>query len=304
MRKLLAIVALGAAIAVSACSNGSNTNSSSNANNGATGGQPGTNTPAPAGDTGGKFPIADFPAAPTAAKAGEFVLSPEYDVIANASAKGLDKVFGSYAQQTMDTPGLETSSVKFATGGKVNAVPNQYLIAVPSGQSVHKGDIVVGVMSVWGLQRGIVTDDADPTQPEVAMLDLDYDDASPTKVIVKLPANTFFKVGGDVTPGSSIYVTGSNTLDELLTVVSVSGEKVLARNGSGYFRAVNRSQAIPIPFSVEFKPGDKAKGAWGGYLAPVTVTKVDARIGRIWVTSDNSSEKKPKALPAGAVLKV
>lgn len=302
MRKWLSILMLGAAVALSACGSG-NTNSGNTPANGNSNQPTGT---APAGGSGGgiKFPVADFPAAATTSKAGEFVLAPEYDVMANASTKGLDKVFGSYAQQTMDSPGPETSGVKFAKDGKVNQVPNQFLIAIPAGQSVKKGDIVLGVMSVWGLQRGIVIDDADPTQPEVAMLDLDYDDAAPTKVVLKLPPNTFVKVGGEVAPGASIYVTGSNTLDEYLTVVSVSGDKVLARNGSGYFRAVNRSQANVMPFSADFKAGDKARGNWGSYLAPVTVTKVDARIGRIWVTSDNSSDKKPKALSTGAVVKL
>lgn len=303
MRQWLTIIALGAAVTVSACSSGGN--NTGNSNTGSSNTNQGTSTaPAPSAGAGVKFPVADFPAGATTAKAGEFVLAPDYDVMANAGLKGLDAVYGEYRQHTMDAPGAESSSVKFADGGKVNQVPNQWLIAVPAGGSVHKGDIVLGVMSPWGLQRAIVIDDADPTQPQVALLDLDYDDANPTKVVQKLAPNTFVKVGGDVAPGASVYVTGSNTLDELFTVVSVSGDKVLVRNGSGHFKAVNRSQANAIPFSTDFKAGDKGKGNWGGYLAPVTVTKVDARTGRIWVASDNSSDKKPKALPAGAVLKV
>jgi hypothetical protein len=302
MNRWLSILVLGALVAVSACSSGSN--NSGNTTSGGNTAPPSGNAPAPSSRGGIKFPAADFPATATTAKAGEFVLAPDYDVIANASLKGLDAVFGEYRQHTMDSPGPEMSGVKFANDGKVNQVPNPYLIAVPAGQSVHNGDIVLGVMSPWGLQRGIVTDDADPNQPEVAMLDLDYDDAAPTKVVLKLAPNTFVKVGGDLTPGASIYVTGSNTLDELFTVVSASGEKVLARKGSGYFKVFNRSQCVAIPFNAEFRPGDKGRGNWGGSLAPVTVTKVDARIGRIWVTSDNSSDKKPKALSIGAVLKV
>jgi hypothetical protein len=303
MNRWLSILALGALVAASACSSGSNNSGNTNSS-GSTTAPPSGNAPAPASEGGIKFPVADFPAIATTAKAGEFVLAPEYDVIANASLKGLDAVFGEYRQHTMDSPGPEMSGVKFSNDGKVNQVPNPYLIAVPAGQSVHKGDIVLGVMSPWGLQRGIVTDAADPTQPEVAMLDLDYDDAAPNKVVLKLAPNTFVKVGGDLAPGASIYVTGSNTLDEIFTVVSASGDKVLARKSNGYFKVFTRSQCVAIPFTADFKPGDKGRGNWGGFLAPVTVTKVDARIGRIWVTSDNSSDKKPKALSLGAVLKV
>ena len=312
MKKVLLLISLGAVLSASACqqsetasnTTGGGGNSSSTA---ATNPADTKTAPGPSSGAGLKFPVADFPAVATTAKAGEFVLAPEYPVIADASLKGLDVVFGEYYQNTMDAPGAEMSAVKFYRDSKVNQVPNQFLITIPAGQTAKKGDIVLGYMMPWGMQRAIVTDDADPKSPTVAMLDRDYTDPPkyPTdKIEAKLEPNTFIKLGSELAPGASIYVTGSNTLDSVYRVISTSGEKVLARTGSGYFKVFNKSECKLIPFAISVKPGDKVRAEWGSALAPATVTKVDARIGRVWITSDNGgSNQQPKPLGYGHLLK-
>jgi hypothetical protein len=157
------------------------------------------------------------------------------------------------------------------------------------------------------MQRAIVTNDADPTQPTVAMLDRDYADPpqfDTDKIETKLEPNTFINISGDMVPGASIYVTGSNTLDTVYTLISTSGEKVFARDGTGHFKVFDKKDCKPIPFVISVKPGDKLRAAFGSALAPATVTKVDARIGRVWVTSDNGGpDSKPKPLGYGRLVK-
>lgn len=307
MKKLLLGTALGAVLLISACSSSttnSNNGSSSNSNSTSKTDTSGTTT-APAAGGGIKFPVPDFPAIATTAKSGEYILAPEYDVMANASLKGLDVVFGEFYQHKMETPGAELSGVKFVNG-KVEQAPNPFLIAIPAGQTAKKGDIVLTYVGGWGMQRAIVTDDADPAGPNVAMLDRDYVDPPkyPTdKIETKLGPNTFVKIGGELASGASIYVTGSNTLSDVYTVVNVSGEKVLARTRNGYFKVFSKGDCHSIPFAIDVKPGDKVRAVSVSSLAPMTVTKVDARIGRIWVTSDNSPGSKPEAKPYGTVVK-
>lgn len=65
-----------------------------------------------------KFPFPDFPAVETTAKAGETVLSMSSDQMVKVSSKQPKDVFGYYDNQTMDTPGKETSAVKFRSGVK------------------------------------------------------------------------------------------------------------------------------------------------------------------------------------------
>lgn len=311
MKKFLLLITLGAVLSASACqqsetasnTTGGGGNSSSTVATNA----PDTKTaPGPSSGAGIKFPVADFPAAATTAKAGEFVLAPEYPVIADASLKGLDSVFGAYEQHKMEAPGAEMSAVKFYRDSKVNQVPNQFLIAIPAGQTAKKGDIVLGYMMPWGMQRAIVTDAADPTKPTVAMLDRDHTDPPKypsDKIEKQLEPNSFVVLkDGELSPGASIYVTGSNGLATIYTLISMSGEKVLAQTTNGYFKVFNKSECKVIPFVINVKPGDKVRAKWVDVLADQTVTKVDARIGRIWVVNDGA-KNEPKPLGYGWVLK-
>lgn len=300
MKKLLLVFLLCTALATGC---GKSETTSTNANSSA---RPNASDPkASPGSTSGathKFPAADFPAMATTAKAGDFVLAPEFEVITGASTKGIEAVFGEFYQHTMETPGPEASSVKFSNN-KVNQAPNPFLIAIAAGQTAKKGDIVLGYMAPWGMQRGIVIDDADPTKPKVAMLDHDYEDP-PSKLEIQLQPNTFVKVSGDFAPGASFYVTGSNTLDTVYTVVNTSGEKVFARTGNGYFKVFDKKDCKPMPFVVSVKAGDKIRGEFSPALSPGTVTKVDTKIGRVWATSDNAGPNPtPKALGYGHLLK-
>lgn len=302
MKKMSLILSVGLLFAISACStteSGSNNGGSPAVNN------VGTTTnasPSSGSSASAKFPVADFPAMASTAKAGEFVLAPEFRVISEAGSKNIEVVFGEFHQHTMETPGPEASSVKFSDG-KVNQAPNPFLIAIPAGQTAKKGEIVLAYMSPWGMQRGIVIEDTDATKPKVAMLDHDYEEPT-SKLEIQLAPNTFIKVSGELVPGASFYVTGSNTLDTVYTVVNTSGEKVFGRTGNGYFKVFDKKDCKPMPFGGTLKPGDKIRGEFSPSLSPGTVTKVDTRLGRVWATSDNAPASVPaKALAYGHLLK-
>ena len=69
--------------------------------------------------------------------------------------------------------GEKASKVKAVVD--VDEVPNSLLIPIYKGATAKKGDIV---LTWWqsgsGMERAIVTDDSDPTQPKVHYLDLSY----------------------------------------------------------------------------------------------------------------------------------
>src|SRR5215204_6438828 len=148
------------------------------------------------------FPFKEFPAVETTAKAGEVVLAPSYNWLQEANVKGVDKVAMIWYSQTMQAPDKEMSEVKFMSDTR--KVPNAYIVAIPPGATAKKGDIV---LTWWqsgsGMQRAIVTDDANPSEPVVRYLDIDYDNpakSSDGKATIgqmdeKLKPNTFVKLG-------------------------------------------------------------------------------------------------------------
>ncbi len=250
------------------------------------------------------FPY-DFPTVDTAAKTGEHILVPSYNWIVEAMDKGDQQTFIWYAQK-MSKPGAERSEVQFMSDKK--EVPNAYIVPIAPGAKAKNGDIV---LTWWqtgsGMQRAIVTDASDPAQPVVRYLDLDYDNPAKSRdgkttigqMDEKIKPDTFVVIKGEMEPGTGIAITEGADLKHGI-LIRASGDKVFAKLFAGKAGVFPKSSVKSIPLVPNVKAGDRVKALRFSGLEDATVSRVDAKIGRVFVKFDGSNDEK--AIAFGNVM--
>jgi hypothetical protein len=256
----------------------------------------------------GEIPFNGFPTVGTTAKADEVVLCPSYNWIQDAATKGPDKVTFIFYNQKMIAPGDVESEVEFLSPGKMK-VPNAYIIPIPAAQTAKVGDIV---LTWWqsgsGMNRAIVVEAADPSEPTVRYLDIAYDNPAKSRdgkttigqMDEKLKPNSFVKISNDWEPGTVIAVNdGANR--KKAQIIRVAGDKVLTIGFAGRLQVYDKSASTPVPVKPSVKAGDKVKAAIYGNFQNVTVTKVDGRNGRVFVKAE-SGDTAEKAIAFGDVM--
>jgi hypothetical protein len=308
MKKILLIVSLGAILLTACSKTETTTNSTNSAGNNAKNTGTAQATPTIDPNTPVTFPFKDFPAVETTAKEGDVVLVPSYEWLQEATVKGGDKVTMIWYSQKMSKPDKEMSEVEFLMGEK-HQVPNAYIVPIPAGQKAKKGDIV---LTWWqsgsGMQRAIVVDDATPAEPVVRYLDLDYDNPAKAKdgktgigqMDEKLKPNSFVKINAPMEPGTSVAIQDGADLKHAI-VIRVAGDKVYVKGFAGKPAVVDKSRCTPVPITSSAKEGEKVKAVWVGSFKEGTVTKVDPKIGRVFIKFDVDS--KEKAVAFGDVMK-
>jgi hypothetical protein len=240
-------------------------------------------------EEGIKFPAADYPLTATTAKEGEYVLVPMQKSMLEAGQKSLDESAMVWYSQKMVKPGAEKSEIEFSNKEK-HEVPNPYIIAIPAGGKAKKGDLV---LTWWqtgsGMQRAIVIDDADPAEPVVRYLDMDYVESAsngktpPSQKDEKLKPNSFKVLNGELEAGSMIAVNVNNR-PRPGQILNVSGDKVFVRHFAGKIAVYGKSEIKTVPLKPKLKAGDKVSAVYIADYKDAVVKKVDEKIGRIWVT--------------------
>jgi hypothetical protein len=256
----------------------------------------------------GEIPFSGFPTVGTTAKAGEVVLAPSYNWIQDAATKGPDQVSFIFYSQKMSTPGDVESEVEFMSPGKAK-VANAYIIPIPAGQTAKVGDIV---LTWWqsgsGMNRAIVVEASDPSEPTVRYLDIDYDNPAKSRdgkttigqMDEKLKPNSFVKINNTWEPGTVIAVNDGAS-KKRARVIRVAGEHVLALGSVGKLQVYDKSACTPVPVKPNVKAGDKVKALkYGMTFDDATVTKVDSKNGRVFVKFGTDSEEK--AIAFGDVM--
>lgn len=253
------------------------------------------------------FPFKDFPAVETIAKAGEVVLVPSYNWLQEANVNGADKTTMIWYSQKMVTPGPEMSEVEFMSDKK--KVPNAYIVPIPAGAKAKKGDVV---LTWWqsgsGMQRAIVVDDANPAEPVVRYLDIDYDNPAKSRdgkttigqMDEQLKPNTFAIISAMMSPGTAVAIQDGDKMKHAV-VIRVAGDKVFVREFAGKIGVYDRSRCTSVPVVPTVKEGDKVKALNIGSFDAATVTKVDQRNGRVFVKFDSGTTEK--AIAFGNVMK-
>lgn len=257
----------------------------------------------------GELPSIDFPAGDTTAQKGEWILTVNkamYDDFAAAP----DKKGVTFYSYELFEAGPKIS--KFKSFGKEVTVPNLLVVPLPKGGKAKAGDIL---LTWWqsgsGMQRAIVMSAKDPTKPVVRYLDIDYDNPATGGKDGKTPigqmeeelkADTFVKLDKPWQAGTTVACKSADgkswTVENL---IRVGGDKVLLAGFMGKLSARAKADCKPMPQKASFKKGQKVQAQWVTSVKPATVTKVDAKIGRVWVTFDGMG-KDEKALAVGLVI--
>lgn len=256
-----------------------------------------------------ELPGIDFPAGDTTARAGEWILSVNklmYDKFAAApSREGV--IFYAYV---VAEPGAKTT--KFMSFGKEETVPNLLVIPLPKGGKAKAGDIL---LTWWqsgsGMTRAIVMSAKDPTKPVVRYIDIDYDNPAKGGKDRKTPIgqmeeqlrpDSFVKLDKPWQVGTTVACkTADGASWSIENVVRVAGDKALLTGFMGLLTARAKADCTPMPQKAAFKKGQKVMAKWVTSVKPATVTKVDAKIGRVWVTFDGMG-KGELALAVGHVI--
>lgn len=314
---LLFALCLGLLLAAFACSSKDGNVATSNSNNTAVAGNTSA-TPAGANASTaeapkfnlkpGEIPFNGFPTVGTTAKADEVVLAPSYNWIQDAVTKGPDKVTFIFYNQKMIAPGEVESEVEFLSPGKMK-IPNAYIIPIPAAQKASVGDIV---LTWWqsgsGMNRAIVVEAGNPSEPTVRYLDIAYDNPAKSRdgkttigqMDEKLKPNSFIKISNAWEPGTVIGVNDGANIKKA-QIIRVAGDKVLAMGFAGSLHVYDKSASTPVPVKPNVKAGDKVKAAIYGNFQNATVTRVDNKIGRVFLKGE-TGDTTEKAIPFGDVM--
>ncbi len=254
-----------------------------------------------------KFAFEGFPAVDTSAKAGEYVLVPSYNWLTDAVEKGADKVTFIWYVQKMAQPEKEFSEIQFMSERK--KVPNAYIVPIAPGQKAKNGDIL---LTWWqtgsGMERAIVVDDKDPISPIVRYLDIDYDNPAKSrdnvttigKMDEKIVPDSFIVLKKEMEPGTSVACQdGANK--KQYQVIRVGGDKIFVKGFAGKSFVVAKKDCTGVPLVPKVKEGDRVSAPFVGTFKDATVSKVDAKIGRVFVKFDGMPDEK--AIQFGDVIK-
>lgn len=253
------------------------------------------------------FPFKDYPSAETTAKPGEVVLVPSYNWLQEVMTN--DKKTMIWYAQKMSAPDKEMSEVEYSVSREKKKVPNAYIVPIPAGGNAKKGDIV---LTWWqsgsGMQRAIVVDDANPSQPVVRYLDLKYDNPAKSRdgkttigqMDEQLKPDSFVKINNPMDVGTSVAIQ-DGTKQKAGQIINVAGDKVFVRMFAGTIGVFAKSSCTPIPIVPSVKAGDKVKAPFVGTMNDATVVKVDEKIGRVFVKFENAG--KEEAVAFGDVIK-
>ncbi len=224
----------------------------------------------------------DYPAVPTSADKGDYVLAPSHKALAQAFVRGGGRQTFIYYGGRMLEPGDKASRIKTLTG-IVASIPNAMIIPVPAGGTAKPGDIV---LTTWqsgsGMQRAIVVDGGKPETPKVRYLDLALDNASGWgKQVDTLHPDTFKKLEHPGQVGSTLACkVGERRTRWVLT--NAVGDKRLAIGFGGKMRVFSRKDCQDLPIKPKLAAGDRVTVPVVGGFTEARVLKVDPAIGRVW----------------------
>lgn len=197
-----------------------------------------------------------------------------------------------YYDKTLVEAGDKNSKLS----GEETPYPNSLIIPLYKDAKAKKGDIV---LTWWqsgsGMQRAIVTDDSDPTMPKVHYLDLNYK-GDGTGFAEKhdneqLKPNSFIVLkDGEWQSGAPLAVNvGGKVKDAIL--IKLVGDKVIYKGFAGVVDEANKSEVKLLPLKPSVNVGDNVKGVFvGSFSKDYKVSKIDSKIGRIWVKDGNNEE--------------
>jgi hypothetical protein len=251
--------------------------------------------------TPGALPL-EYPPVPTRAKKGEFVLAPSKGWIEEAFEKGADSQPFIFYGAWMVEPGPAESTIKTLPGQTVS-MPNAMIIPIGGGEKAKPGDIVLTAWSSGsGMQRAIVVEGGTPTEPKVRYLDLDLDSPSGWgKKEDSLKDKTFHVLTKSGEPGSTLACKdGARTTRWI--VVGEHRDQILGVGFAGKLKVLTRSACKQVPIVPRLRAGDTVYVPVIGAFTQAKVSKIDEKIGRVWVKHEFGGKDTDQAIGFTEVL--
>ena len=198
----------------------------------------------------------------------------------------------------MVAPGASESEAKSLYTSGIYKVPNAYLVTIPYAQKAVAGDVV---LTWWqsgsGMQRAIVTDASNPSEPTVRYLSKLSDKDKQEK----LQPNSFVKITQPFQPGSVVALNKGGGRSEPAYVLNVSGEKVFVKDIIGVLLLVGKADCTPVPDKPAVKAGDRVKAVRFNSFRDATVVGIDEKLGKVVVRVDGENEDQ--TVDFGEVMK-
>ena len=246
-------------------------------------------------------PLFDIQVSKPTAQAGDYVLCPSRQFYDNAVQKGVNKTTFIYYAATLVEANETTSTVK-NLAGRTFSLPNQMIVPIPKEQTAKKHDIV---LTWWqkgsGMQRAIVVGGSE-TEPVVRYLDIKLTNPSGAgKREEKLRPNSFVVLNQPWQVGTTVAIKDSGRVKHG-QLLAVSKEMVLVKEFAGKLGCYPRKSAKPLPIVPVLEKNGAAQAALYGSFKPVTVTRVDAEIGRVFATFEFGRKPREEAFSFGDIF--
>jgi hypothetical protein len=183
-------------------------------------------------------------------------------------------------------------------------VPNALIIPLKKGQKAKKGDVV---LTWWqsgsGLDRAIIIDASNPTEPVGVYLDRywrdDPKDEKNTELAKgeKLKPNTFNVLkDGEWQSGATVAYRESGEWKKGI-LMNVSDDKVLLSVFSSHLMATTKDRCKLIPMKEKIKKGDKVWATFvDGFRSDYIVKEINEKVGRLWVQREGSTRLECKSI--------
>ncbi|MCA9493301.1 MAG: hypothetical protein KC621_25395 [Myxococcales bacterium] len=236
----------------------------------------------------GEIPGLDFPVVKTTAAEGDFVLAPSRDFLDRAAADGIDKSTFIWYGATMLEPGPAESKVKSLAGTEFT-IPNSLIIPIARGQEAAVGDLLLGHWeSGSGLQRAIVVGGT-ATEPVVRDLDISFENPSGAGQKDDAWKADRFQALEAGRVGVSVACKKGDKVEHGV-MVALTPKKLLSLGFAGRLSAWTLDQCMPIDPNGTYAVGDTVQVPWVGTYTETKVTKVDAKLGRVFASVHDKEE--------------
>ncbi len=246
----------------------------------------------------GGFPL-EFPAHQPEVEQGQFAFVPmasSLERLLDGSKKKVDD----FRPREVVKAGPETTTIKDRDEFEA---PNALVIPIPKSATAKNGDIILGSPEYGSWELAIVTDATDPSKPVVHMFKSVFGDEKPEgdKFLSQYESGKFLVLDSELAPGThALYPDGSEQGYGL--VLKKEQDAVILEKFGGELAVFKTSELIPIPVKPSIKKGDKVQAPFGKGMDPATVTKTDAKIGRVWVTFEGRESQGESCFSYSQIL--
>jgi hypothetical protein len=238
----------------------------------------------------------DYPPAALEAQAGQFVLSPNSIMLERAIENGRNSGFIYYGGHLVEVGAVESTVRSLA--GRSFSIPNALILPLSPGHRAEVGEILLGRWeSGSGLRRAIVIGGS-PEAPLVRYLDRGYEaDKADEQKADTLRTDRFTALTEAWQPGTTVACAKGGQ-HERGVLVHLHEEQLLAVFHAGRLEPRNRAECIGLPPRADFTEGQKVlvPGPTGAFLEG-TVQRVEADIGRVWVSYSFARREREMAFP-------